>query len=176
MQVDAYIGEIRLMGFNFAPKDWAKCEGQLLAIVQHTALFSLLGTQFGGDGRTTFALPDLRGRAAISYGQGHDLSNYFFGQRGGWEEILLTQNEMPAHSHTINANNEQANQESPQNNYLAQVTFPQAMGYNNQLKNKVQLNQASINNTGGNQPHENRSPFLALNYCIALTGIFPNRS
>ena len=176
MQVDAYIGEIRLMGFNFAPEDWAKCEGQLLQIAQHTALFSLLGTKFGGDGRTTFAVPDLRGRAAISDGQGPGLYNYVWGQRGGQEMVKLTGNEMPAHSHTINANNQQANQESPQNNFLAQVTFPQAMGYNDGLNNKVQLNELSINNTGGNQPHENRSPYLALNYCIALTGIYPNRS
>lgn len=173
---EPYIGEIRMFGGNFAPRGWAFCDGQLLSIAQNSALFSILGTIYGGDGRTTFALPDLRGRVAIGPGNGPGLSSYREGQRGGTETVTLNTNEIPSHSHTIvvGATEEDGNSNEPNGNVLANsANFGY---YTGGPEANVSLGGVSAGNTGGNLSHENRQPFLAIYYIIALQGIFPPRS
>ncbi|ACF13884.1 Tail Collar domain protein [Chloroherpeton thalassium ATCC 35110] len=174
MQVEAYIGEIRLFGFGWAPDGWAQCNGQLLLINENQALYSLLGTMYGGDARSTFGVPDLRGRAVIGYGQSPKLSySYQMSQWGGEETVTLGVAQIPAHNHTLIADGATGTLLNPQNNYLAEGAFPGAAFYS--ADKSVAMNQGTIGNTGGSQPHENRSPYLALNYCIALQGIYPQR-
>jgi microcystin-dependent protein len=168
-----FLGELKIISWNFAPKGWALANGQFLPINQNQALFSILGTTFGGNGQTTFALPDLRGRVPIYTGQGFTL-----GQAGGQEFHTLTMSEMPQHIHLINAQNAQGNQTNP-NFGGAGNLFAQDPGncYNNSFSpGAAQLNAGSTTNTGGSQPHENRQPFLVLNIIIALQGIFPSRN
>lgn len=170
---EPFIGMIATFGFNFAPRGWAMCNGQLLPIAQNTALFSLLGTTYGGNGQTTFALPDLRGRVPIHFGQGPGLSNYDLGQVGGTETNTLTVNQMPAHSHpaTLHASTQPANDTLPTGNYLAD-------GGAYQSATNTQMNAGAVTNgnSGGNQPTPNIQPYLAINTCIALEGIFPSRN
>jgi microcystin-dependent protein len=164
-----FLGEIRLFPYNFAPRGWAFCNGQILSIAQNTALFALLGTTYGGNGQTTFALPDLRGRVANSSGQGPGLSSYSLGQVGGTETVTLTQQEIPSHNHQVNSTNADATSSRPGGN------VPSAGGgYAGAASNTMAPNM--IGNTGGNQPHTNVQPYLTLNYCIALEGIFPSRN
>jgi len=170
-----YIGEIRAFGFNFPPRGWATCSGQLLPISQNTALFSLLGTTYGGDGRTTFALPDLRGRVAINQGQGPGLSNYTIGEMSGEESHTLTINETPAHTHLLGATNAGGNQQTPQNTFIATDAAGNTAGFASGPAN-VTMNPASLSPSGGNQPHNNLPPYLTVNYCIALSGIYPSRN
>ena len=175
--MEGYIGQIILFAGNFAPRNWALCDGQLLPISQWSALFSILGTTYGGDGRTTFALPDLRGRAPIHEGQGPGLPSYRLGQKGGSEQNVLNITNMPAHNHTGSSLNV--------SNQAGEETSPPAGGsigggaaiYNAESPNTT-LNQNSvvINSEGGNQPVNNMQPWLALNYIICLQGIFPSRS
>lgn len=162
-----YLSEIRIFSFNFPPKGWAFCNGQLLPINQNQALFSLLGTTFGGDGRVNFALPNLQGRVPLHFGNGFSL-----GQAGGETAHTLNISEMPAHTHTPVASAAAADQASPANNYWAtNGTFtPYAAS-----SNETMVTQA-VSNVGGSQPHSNMSPYLALNFCIALLGIFPAQS
>ncbi|MDQ6726377.1 MAG: tail fiber protein [Actinomycetota bacterium] len=167
---DPFLGEIRLVPYNFAPRGWAFCQGQILAISQNTALFSLLGTTYGGNGQTTFALPDLRGRGAVSSGQGPGLSNISLGQVAGSETVTLTQGQMPAHGHLAGASNGAAGGSRP----AGQV--PAAGGAYAASSDGSTLNPAFIQNTGGSQPFPIRSPYLGLNYIIALEGIFPSRN
>ena len=164
---EPFLAEIRIMSFNFAPKGWAMCNGQLLPINQNQALFSLLGTTFGGDGRTTFGLPDLRGRVPIHVGSGWSL-----GQKGGEEFHTVTQQEMPSHLHGVQANSAAANKAVPTGNFLANVST-KVYGA---TVNLTTLHPSTVSNLGGSQPHENRQPFLVLNFCIALQGIFPSPS
>jgi len=166
---EPFIGQLMLVPYNFAPRGWAFCQGQLLPIAQNTALFSLLGTTYGGNGQTNFALPDLRGRVPISSGQGPGLSNYDLGQMGGNETVTLTTGQIPAHNHAINANSGDANDGSPAN------SFPAGGGAYNSAANAA-MNQAMASTVGGNQPHENRPPYLTLNWIIALEGIYPSRN
>ncbi len=177
-----YLGEIEAFPYNFAPQGWAFCAGQLMPIAQYQALFALLGTTFGGNGQTTFALPDLRGRMANGFGQGPGLASYNLGQSGGQESHTLIQTEMPAggHSHTITAKNNGAT--GGTNVPSGAVTL--GSGYASEANSPVvniygsaapTIAMGSLAPTGG-QPHENRMPFLALNYCIALQGIFPSRN
>ncbi len=170
--VDNYLGEIRATGFNFAPQGWALCNGQILSISQNTALFSLLGTMYGGDGRSTFALPNLQGQVAIAFGQGPGLSDYSQGETDGVESVTLLTTEMPAHSHQVNAENDIGDQAGPANNFWAD-----SANRNNEYSTTANttMNLQAISITGGNQPHENRQPFLVVNYIIALQGIFPPR-
>jgi microcystin-dependent protein len=164
-----FLGEIRIFPYNFAPRGWAFCNGQILSISQNTALFSLLGTTYGGNGQTTFALPDLRGRVPNSSGQGPGLSSYTLGQVGGTETVTLTQSEMPSHNHGVNSTNADATSARPGGN------FPAAGGgYNSASSNTMAP--TMIGNAGGSQPHSNVQPYLTLNYCIALTGIYPSRN
>ncbi|MBK8623032.1 MAG: phage tail protein [Saprospiraceae bacterium] len=171
--MEPYIGQVCLFGFNFAPRGWAQCNGQLMPIAQNSALFSLLGTTYGGDGRTTFALPDLRGRVALSQGQGPGLSSYPIGFAAGVESVTLTTSQLPAHNHPgqLHASNGAANQEEAQNHLLSETAI-----YTDAAANQVMnAGAVTVGPTGNNQAHENRQPFLVLNYCIALEGIFPPR-
>ncbi len=161
---EPFLSEIRLMSFVFAPKGWALCNGQLLPINQNQALFSLLGTTFGGDGRVNFALPDLRGRVPIHVGGGHTL-----GERGGEQAHTLSIAELPEHVHVLNGSSANAATNAPTGNVLAQsnnVYHPPT--------SLVALNPGSVTNTGGSQAHLNMQPFLTISFCIALQGIFPS--
>jgi microcystin-dependent protein len=161
---DPFLGEIRIMSFNFAPKNWAMCNGQFMPINQNQALFSLLGTTFGGNGQTTFALPDLRGRVPIHAGAGFSI-----GQAGGEQAHTLTSSEMPMHIHFLNASNSNADVVSPVDNVLAQSS--QLYGPATQL---TALDPSTNGNAGGSQAHQNMQPFTTLTFCIALIGIFPS--
>lgn len=172
MSTEPFIGQIKVFGFNFPPRNFASCDGQLLPINQNQALFSLLGTTFGGNGQTTFALPDLRGRAAIHFGQGAGLSNYSLGQRSGQENHTLTTNEIPQHTHTAIASTNTADQTYPPNNLWANAGS--AAGFN--VTGGSIMNTQSMAPTGGSQPHNNMAPYLVVNFSIALTGIFPSRN
>jgi len=172
--MEPYIGQVCLFGFNYAPRGWAFCNGQLLSIGQNSALFSLLGTTFGGDGISTFALPDLRGRVAINQGDQPGLSKYAMGQTGGSETVTLNVTQMPQHVHAgqLHASNGAANQEEAQNHLLAETAvYTDAAA--NQLMNASAV---TVGPTGGNQPHPNLQPYLTLNYCIALEGVYPPRT
>jgi microcystin-dependent protein len=162
---EPFLSEIRIMSFNFAPKGWAMCNGQFLPINQNQALFSLLGTTFGGDGRTTFALPDLRSRVPIHKGSGHVL-----GERGGEQAHTLTVAELPEHTHVLQATNSGGGGIIPTGNLLGNAGS-QVYANAQQL---VALNPLSVTNVGGSQAHVNAQPFLTLTFCIALQGIFPS--
>jgi microcystin-dependent protein len=169
---DPFLGQMALFSFAFAPKGWAFCNGQLLSIAQNTALFSLLGTTYGGNGVTTFGLPNLQSRAAISSGQGPGLSNYALGQTGGEAGHSLISQEMPSHTHGA-ATASDTTQLSPQAHYCA----PNADGNATYSPTPAGTMAASAVGLAGNsQPHENRQPFLALNICIALIGVYPSRN
>jgi microcystin-dependent protein len=164
---EPFLSEIRIMSFGFAPKGWALCNGQLLPINQNQALFSLLGTTFGGDGRVNFALPDLRSRTPIHVGSGHTL-----GERGGEPAHTLTIAELPQHVHVWNANKSPATTNTPSATLLlAGSTGENAWG---PASNLVAMSPATVQNTGGSQAHLNMQPYLTLNFCIALQGIFPS--
>lgn len=169
---EPFIGQLMLVPYNFAPRGWAFCNGQILSIAQNTALFSLLGTTFGGNGQTTFALPDLRGRTALSAGQGPGLSNYSLGEVAGQEAVTLLSSQMPAHTHSVGAQNTPGNIGNPANAVVAKTA---STNYSDAAPD-VTMNPRMIGQMGGNQPHENRGPYLVLNWCIALEGIFPSRS
>lgn len=163
-----YMSEIRICAFGFAPKGWALCSGQLLPINQNQALFSLLGTTYGGNGQTTFALPDLRSRVPVHVGNGVTQ-----GERAGQEVHTLTQSEIPAHTHTVNAATNAGTLIIPGTNLLAQNNLP---AYHATDANMAAMGAGTLANTGGSQPHENRQPYLALNFCIALQGVFPSQN
>lgn len=171
--MEPYLSEIMLVGFNFPPRGWAFCDGQLLPIAQNQSLFSLLGTTFGGDGRTTFALPDLRGRVSVHPGQGSGLPNYSLGQKGGENNVTLNISQIPSHSHSLMVNNSAGNSSNPEENFIAS----NAEGINHYSNtNNAKANNFSIANAGGNQSHNNMQPYLGINHCIALQGLFPSRN
>lgn len=173
--MEPFIGEIKLFAGNFAPRGWAFCDGQLLPINQNQALFSILGTIYGGDGRVTFALPDLRGRVSVHPGNGPGLSPYQLGERGGAENVTLTVQQMPVHSHSLNANKQNGDTSDPPGASLAD-TKGSDKDYMKSGEVDVAMSAQSIGSAGGGQSHENRQPFLAVNYIIALQGIYPSRS
>jgi microcystin-dependent protein len=164
---EPFLSEIRIMSFNFPPKGWALCNGQLLPINQNQALFSLLGTTYGGDGRVTFALPNLRGRVPVHMGAGINL-----GEVGGQEAHTVTQSELPAHVHFVNCTSSSIVGEDPTNKVYGRAAG-NAYG---SATNLVAMAPQMVSNTGGSQPHENRQPYLVLNFCIALQGIFPSQT
>jgi microcystin-dependent protein len=166
-----FLGQLMLFPFNFPPRGWALCQGQLLPINQYQALFSLLGTTYGGDGRTTFGLPDLRGRTPVSIGNGITL-----GQIAGTETHTLNTNEVPSHTHAINGTTAAANAPGAAGALLAQTGTGGAIYKQNPSSIGAALNGATIATYGNSAPHENRTPYLVLNWCIALQGIFPSRN
>ena len=168
LSTNPFVGEIQMVAFNWAPVGWASCDGQLLPISQYQALFSLLGTTYGGDGKTNFALPDLRSRVPLHMGQGVGLSLYNLGDAGGEEKHTITTNEMPAHSHDLQVSSNSGTTDTPANMYLAQNSEG-VKQYSDSQNNKA----APLGMSGQNIPHNNVQPFLAINYIIALNGIFP---
>ncbi|MCM3628988.1 tail fiber protein [Paenibacillus glycanilyticus] len=171
-----YIGEIRMFTGNFAPRGWALCNGQILPISQNTALFSLLGTTYGGDGRVTFALPNLQGRAPMHWGQGPGLTPRDLGETSGEASVTLLQTEIPSHNHLANAQTV-SNKTDAQNDIWAMSGAPGRGGiqyYSD--KTDVTLNPMAVGLTGGSQPHNNTQPFQSLNFIISLEGVFPPRS
>ena len=167
---DPFVAEIRIFPFNFAPKGWAWCDGQLMPLSQNTALFSLLGTTYGGDGKSNFALPDLQGRVPMHPGQGPGLSLHDLGESGGSETVTLLESEIPAHSHQARGIGAVGNQPLPENNTWGRsVTNPY-------VDSKTgQMSPYSIAPSGGDQPHNNMQPYLTFYFCIALQGVFPPR-
>jgi microcystin-dependent protein len=171
---DPFVAEIRIFPFNFAPKGWAFCNGQILPLSQNTALFSLLGTTYGGDGKSTFALPDVQGNAAMHPGQGQGLSLHDLGEIGGSENVTLLESEIPAHQHTLRGTNTQGDNPTPGANILARPGS--TMIYQqNPSANLVAMAPQALPPAGGGLPHNNMQPYLTLNYCIALQGVFPPR-
>jgi microcystin-dependent protein len=168
------LGELLLTPYNFCPRGWAAAAGQILPIAQNTALFSLLGTTYGGNGQTTFALPDLRGRAPINAGQGPGLSNYDLGQTGGTESTTLTIQQMPAHNHQVQASNQVGTFGGPSERYLGSSTTEGNKIYYEGAPNKL-MAQNMLTSAGGSQPFSLLNPYLTLNWCIALEGIYPSR-
>jgi len=185
-----YIGQIILVGFNFAPVGFAACDGRLLSIAQNQALFALLGTTYGGDGQSTFALPDLRGRVPMGQGQGPGLSSRAIGEIGGNETVTLTTNQIAQHTHVIDASATTGtiqckagagNTQSPAGGVLAGEAAGVTMVYSSQAADSVMGNlsagaSAPTGSTGGTQPHDNMQPFLVMTYCIAVEGIFPSQT
>lgn len=180
--MEPFIGMIALFGFNFPPRGWAPCNGQLMSIAQNTALFSLLGTTYGGNGQTTFALPDLRSRVPLGQGQGPGLSNYPIGQQGGTENVTMTANQMPQHTHPLTGSGNAATANTLNGNVPAKPNGVTTLGEEAvtvnayaPAGNPVAANPAAIGVAGGNQPLPVMQPYLVMNYCIALQGIYPSR-
>jgi microcystin-dependent protein len=177
---DPFIGEIRIFGGNFPPMGWALCQGQLLSIAQNTALFAILGTQYGGDGKTTFALPDLRGRVPISQGAGTGLTPRSMGEEGGSAYVTLLTSEMPAHNHTASAVPATGSSTNPEGTVWAQTTGggrgqPAAAPLYTANSPNTTMSPMALAPAGGSQPHNNMQPYVGMNYIIALQGIFPPR-
>lgn len=168
---EPYIGEIMMFGGNFCPRGWGNADGQLLPVSQNQALFSILGTTYGGDGRTTFALPDMRGRVAIHVGQGPGLSNRQNGSKGGAETHTLNVSELPSHSHSLQATNNSGSSRKPEGKVPAK-TRKKAYG----SAGSTQMAPQAVSSVGGGQPHNNMQPFLTIRYCMALQGLYPSRN
>lgn len=172
--MEEYLGVIKAFGFPFAPRGWAQCDGQLMSISANTALYSLLGTTFGGNGQSTFGLPDLRGRTLIGQGQGPSLQPYNPGQMGGTENVTLTTTQLPAHTHSLQAYSTPGTTGDPTNALLAHSGSldPEY----SQSGTTTTMSPQAISAAGGNQGHPNMQPYLVINYCISLVGIFPSRN
>ena len=171
--MDPFVAEIRIFPFNFAPRGWSWCDGQLLPLSQNTALFSLLGTTYGGNGKSNFALPDLQGRSPMHPGQGPGLSLHDLGETGGSETVTLLESEIPGHSHVLRASSDDGDLRAPsQNRVLARSTS--GFAYNNSAPD-VSMAPQALTPTGGNLPHNNLQPYLTLYFCIAMQGVFPPR-
>lgn len=168
---EAYIGDIKLTAITFAQDGWLECNGQMLSISSYTALYSLLGTTYGGNGTTTFALPDLRGRVPIHVGQGASLSNYTLGQTGGVESVALTTSQMPAHTHGVAVSTDKGTTASPSGTYLANTgSFD-----NEYAASSTETNPAMVQPSGSGSAHENRQPYLTVRYVICVEGLYPTR-
>ena len=168
---DPFVAEIRIFPFNFAPKGWAWCDGQLMPLSQNTALFSLLGTTYGGNGKSNFALPDLQGRSPMHPGQGPGLSLHDLGETGGSETVTLLESEIPAHSHQMNGLNDSGLQSTPGGAMMGRVNI-----YRTTPAAVVAMSSNAVLPMGGDAPHNNMQPYLTFYFCIALQGVFPPRS
>jgi microcystin-dependent protein len=175
--MDPFVAEIRIFGFNFAPKGWAFCNGQLLPLSQNTALFSLLGTTYGGDGKSNFALPNMQGNAPMHPGQGPGLSLHDLGETGGSDTVTLLESEIPSHSHNMMAANLPSDQAAPTpvRSLARSVNAFAYVAGSSPTPALVQMSDSAIAPAGGDQPHNNMMPYLTMNFCIALQGIFPQR-
>jgi microcystin-dependent protein len=172
---DPFVAEIRMFPFNFAPKGWAFCDGQILPISQNTALFSLLGTTFGGDGKSTFALPNLQGSAPMHPGQGPGLSEHFLGEQSGTETVTLLQSEIPIHTHAVNTDaSDPGDVETPSPNVVLARSSP-FIYRSAPVADAAPMAFQALAPAGGGLPHNNLQPYLTLNFCIALQGVFPPR-
>lgn len=172
---DPFVAEIRIFPFNFAPRGWAWCDGQLLPLSQNTALFSLLGTTYGGNGKSNFALPDLQGRAPMHPGQGPGLSLHDLGETGGSDTVSLLESEIPAHSHALRAVNDDADLQLPDPS-ASLAKSSNANFYNASATNLAAMAGETLAPAGGDQPHNNLQPYLTFYFCIALQGVFPPRT
>jgi microcystin-dependent protein len=172
---DQFVAEIRAVGFNFAPPGWALCNGQLMPISQNTALFSLLGTTYGGDGKATFALPNIQGQVVMHRGQGQGLSLYDQGQQGGESSVTLLQSEMPAHLHAARASIDDAQFQAPAIDRELATSSPGFAYQSDSTQNLTNMHAQALGVAGGSLPHNNMQPYLVVNYIIALQGIFPPR-
>jgi microcystin-dependent protein len=172
---DPFVAEIRVVGFNFPPTGWASCDGQLLPISQNTALFSLLGTFYGGDGKSTFALPNLQDSVPIHQGQGQGLSDYFIGQASGTQTVTLLESEMPNHTHQASASIDDAQFQSPQPDRELATSSPGYAYQSNDSSSLAPMSPQTLSTAGGSLPHGNVQPSLVLNFIIAMQGIFPPR-
>ncbi len=172
---EPFLGQIIMGGWNFAPRGYAGCDGQILSIAQNTALFSLLGTTYGGNGQVTFALPDLRGRVPIHVGQGPGLPTMDLGEQAGEVSHTLISTEMPMHNHLVQASNAPGALPAPNGNFIAASSDSHMANYRPTSDGST-LNPQSIGLAGGNQPHNNMQPFLVITFCIAIEGIFPSRN
>jgi|SRR5579875_3640761 len=173
--MNPYLGEIRIFSGNFAPKGWAMCNGQLLSIQSNAALFALLGTYYGGNGTSTFALPDLRSRLPVHQGQGQGLSPYNVGQNGGNESMTLNSQQLPRHNHNVATNGGPGNSPHPPNNLLASSTVANDNFYTNSSDGSM-LNPSTMSFNGNSLPHNNLQPYLCMTFIIATQGIFPPRN
>ena len=171
---EPFTAEIRIFAGNFAPRGWAFCDGQLLPVSQNTALFSLIGTTYGGDGRSTTALPNLQGRAPMHPGRGPGLTDRRLGQRGGVETVTLTEAQMPNHNHTVFAQNVTSNSNDPAGKHWSRP-FGGPVAYHHS-SNHVPMAEQAVSSAGGSQAHNNMQPFMAINFIIALVGLYPSRS
>ena len=169
---DPFVAEIRIFGFNFAPKGWAFCNGQILPLSQNTALFSLLGTTYGGNGKSNFALPDMQERTPMHPGQGQGLSLHDLGETGGSATVTLLESEIPGHTHTLSVSNLNSQATTPSNTSLGRGNPVRVYTTAGPL---VKMGNNAITVTGGSQPHNNMMPYLSMNFCIALQGVFPPR-
>lgn len=174
--MDPFVAEIRIFPFNFAPRGWAWCDGQLLPLSQNTALFSLLGTTYGGNGKSNFALPDLQGRAPMHPGQGPGLSLHDLGETGGSETVSLLESEIPSHSHSLNASVEDGTQGSLTSGITLSTSVGGALYQTDTAANLTMMNASSLAPAGGDQPHNNMMPYLTFYFCIALQGVYPPRT
>ncbi len=168
---EPFLAEIRIVGFNFAPRGWAFCDGQILPINQNQSLYSLLGTTYGGDGRTSFALPDLRSRTPVHKGDGYQL-----GQKGGAETVTLTAAQIAAHTHAAKASSTTANDRDPGGHVLAAAPVPDQIYRDPAASSTTALRSGTVANAGGGQAHNNMQPYTTLSFCIALRGLFPSRN
>lgn len=172
---DPFVAEIRILPYTFVPSGWARCDGQVLPLSQNTALFSLLGTTYGGDGKSTFALPDLQGRAPMHPGQGPGLSLHDLGEQGGTETVTLLDSEIPAHTHTVRASSDPAEVQAPGAG-RALARSQNAQAYSTSPSGPVGMAPQAVAPVGGDAPHNNMQPFLTVQFCIALQGVYPPRS
>jgi len=170
---EPYIGEIRALPYPFAPRDWAWCNGQLISITQQTVLFAIIGTNYGGDGRTNFALPNLKARAAIHYGQGPGLTNRRLGSTGGSYQIPLSTSQIPDHTHQLYGNSDAGTTKNAKGNFFASQ---RGNFYEDTATNLGDMSNDTIHSNGSGGAHENRQPFQIINYCICMEGLFPPRS
>ncbi len=173
---EPFIAEIRIFAGNFAPRGWAFCDGQLLPVAQNTALFSLIGTTYGGDGRTTTALPNLQGRVPMHPGRGPGLTARRLGEKVGAETVTLTEAQIPSHSHAARASSSSANSGGPDNTKVVGRSGSGDIYQTNTSASLIDMSSEAVSTTGGGQSHENEQPFLTMNFIIALQGLYPSRS
>ena len=172
--MEPFIGQIMMFAGNFAPRGWALCNGQLLEIELNSALFSILGTTYGGDGKKTFGLPDLRGRAPIHFGQGPGLTNRKLGEKSGAEKVTLEVKQMPKHSHALRCSDERGDSPDPANRFPAKTRAEPKDQYKND--SDATMNSSIVDGTGGSEAHPNMQPYTTVNFCIALQGLYPSRN